>query len=415
MERKIVDDFLKWRRDSNRRVFCLYGKKQVGKTYSALEFGKKYFKNIAYFNVCDNHELITVLNMEKNLDKLILKLNLICGESIFKDDTLIIFDNCNDTSFLKNTRIFNNTDYYVMVISSNYDMIIKSGIEEIYYRPMHIMTFEEFLLNSDKAQLVDFIKDSYDTMKPMPFHQMAIDAYNDYLIVGGYPEAVDTFHKTNDFLLVETIKTKIINIVENSIRTDNYDRSMEILHSIPSQLIKENKKFQYGVIKKGARSKDYDSTINILVNNKIVDCSYRLSDVKSPLSSNKDLDSFKLYESDSGLLYTKLNMNRNRLLTDNDIRRTLIENNLANTLINNGFSLYYYQSEGKAELSMVIQNREGKIIPIEIVDKRLTKAKSLSLFMSKYNVPEGLKITDDNLSKKKGIIYIPVYSIFYIK
>ncbi len=108
-------------------------------------------------------------------------------------------------------------------------------------------------------------------------------------------------------------------------------------------------------------------------------------------------------------------MNRNLLMTNEELRRTLVENNLANSLVNNGYSLYYYQSDGKAELSMVIQNREGKIIPIEIVDKRLTKAKSLSLFMSKYNVNVGIKITEDNVSKKKDVLYLPVYSIFYLK
>ncbi len=417
MERKITEEFLKWKRDSITKPFCLYGARQVGKTYSSIEFGRKYYKNIAYFDTYNNSELHDIMMQEKVVDRLITKLSLLASETIFKDDTLIIFDNVTDMNYLKALKIFCYPDnqYHVIAITNNRDEMVKSRVEDIYYRPMFEMDFEEFLINSDKKQLIDFIKDSYDTGKPMPFHQMAIDAYNDYLITGGFPEVVNAYLESNDELLIEGIKKKIIDIYEieyAKLDLDSFNRSLEILSSIPEQLKKDNKKFQYGVIKKGGRSKEYDDVINLLASNNIVSRSFRITDVKSPLVTNKDSDCFKVYYNDVGLLYTLLHMNRAKLMNNDDLRRILIENNVANMISNWGYSLYYYQSEGKAEVSFVIQNRNGKIIPIEVVNKRLTKAKSLSLLLSKFDINDSYRITEENFGKKKNVYSVPVYAIF---
>ena len=416
MERKITEEFLKWKRDVVTKPFCLYGPRQVGKTYSAISFGRKYYKNIAYFDTNNNSELKDIMLGEKVLDKLIMKLSLLSSESIFKEDTLIIFDNISDMNYLKALKIFCAPDnlYHVIAITSNREDMVKSRVEDIYYRPMYAMDFEEFLMNSDKIQLIDFIKDSYDTMKSMPFHQMALDAYYEYLITGGFPEVINAYLDTGDELLIEGIKKKIIDIYEMEyakLDLNNFLRGLEVINSLPEQLKKDNKKFQYGVIKKGGRSKDYEGSIDVLANNGIVNRSFRISDVKSPLVTNKDSDCFKLYYNDVGLLYTLLHVNHSRLLTNDDLRRVLIENNVANTISNWGYSLYYYQSEGKAEVSFVIQNRNGKIIPIEVVNRRLIKAKSLSLFLSKFNINDSIRLTEENFANKKGMLYVPVYAI----
>ena len=417
MERKITEEFLKWKRDSVTKPFCLYGARQVGKTYSVIAFGRKYYKNIAYFDTFNNNELKDIMNGEKVLDKLINKLSLLANETIFKEDTLIVFDNVSDMNYLKALKIFcaPENQYHVIAITNNREEMIKSRVEDIYYRPMYEMDFEEFLMNTDKGQLIDFIKDSYETEKPMPFHQMALDAYYEYLLTGGFPEVINAYLDTNDELLVEGINKKIIDIYEieyAKLDLNSFNRSLEIINSIPSQLMKDNKKFQYGVIKKGGRSKDYDDVINLLANNNIISRSYRVTDVKSPLLTNKDSDCFKVYYNDVGLLYTLLHMNKARLMNNDDLRRILIENNIANTISSWGYSLYYYQSEGKAEVSFIIQNRNGKIIPIELVNKRLVKAKSLSLLLSKYEIEDSFKITEENFSRKKNVYSVPVYAIF---
>ena len=421
MERKITNDLLKWKRDSINKPFFLYGARCVGKTYSVLEFGKKFYKNIAYFNTNQNNELLYLLEKEKVLDKLVSKLSLICGESIFKDDTLIVFDNCNDEKIIKSLKIFgnDNSPYQVIIIGSNRLVINKMRIEEFYYRSMSTMDFFEYLANSDKVQLIDFIKDSFDNNSPMPFHQMALEAYYEYLITGGFPEVV--MKKLNDGtdLEIEVIKRKIMDIYRSEYALYNNGADIlkceDIIRVIPNCLTKDNKKFQYGVIKKGARSKDYEESINNLVSNGILNRSYRLKDIKSPLLSVRDTESFKLYFNDVGLLYTSLFLNKQRFLIDLDLRRSLIENEVAMTLIRQGFNLYYYQSDGKAEITFVIQDRNGKIMPIEVVNMKLIKAKAMSLFVNKFGFNECIRLTEDNFSIKRGTRYIPVYALCYLK
>ena len=419
MERKINDDLLKWKRDSLSNPFFLYGPRCIGKTFTVLEFGKKYYQNIAYFNTLNNSEIINLFDKEKVLDKLIKKLSIICGESIFKEETLIVFDNLNNEKLMKELRIFgNNSNYHVVIISSNKILINKLRVEEFYYRAMYQMDFFEYLGNTDKASLIDFIKDSYENNTPMPFHQMALDAYYEYLETGGYPEVVFARINGATDLEIDALKLKILDIIKSDYMTYDSSNSIktdEIIRFLPSQLIKENKKFQYGLIKKGARSKDYENSINYLVTNGILNRSYRLNDVNSPLSSFKDLLSFKLYFNDVGLLFSLLFLNKSKLLMNDDIRRSLIENDIANTLIKIGYSLYYYQSDGKAEIQFVIQNRIGKIIPIEVVNMKLTKAKAMSMFLKKYNLFDSIRITEDNFSKKKNIRFIPIYATNCLK
>jgi len=419
MERKITNEFLKWKNENISKPMFLYGTRQVGKTYSVLEFGEKYYKNVAYFDTSNNYPLISTLIKEKILSRVIDKLMELSSEEIIKGETLIVFDNCEDIETIRSMKIFNNSMYDVIIIGSNRDMINKVHMDDFYYRQMMPLDFCEYLLNTDKAQLVDFIKDSYNNNTPMPFHQMAMDAYNEYLMCGGFPEVVIARNSQND-LQLEAIKQKIINIYKSEcVKYDDnnisFVRSNEVIDSMPLQLTKENKKFQYGAIKKGGRSKDYEGSINTLVTNGILNRSYRINDIKSPLSSVRDLESFKLYCNDVGLLYTMLHLNKNKFMDDDEIRRSLIENNVANTLINNGYNLYYHQSDGKAEISFVIQNRIGKVIPIDLVNMKLTKAKALSLFLSKYGLVDGIRITEDNFSLKKGIKYIPIYATFCLK
>ena len=284
---------------------------------------------------------------------------------------------------------------------------------------MYPMDFEEFLVNVGQKQLVAFIKDSYANNIPLPFHQVALDLYYDYLLTGGYPDVVDNYLRKTSNEKLESIKYKIIDIIKRE-TIDSYNlidiqRGNDVINSLASQLLKENKKFQYGNIKKGSRSKDYEACIKFLGTNGMIHRSFKINDVKSPLSSYKELDSFKLYPNDVGLLYSMMNLSKNKLITDVDIRRVLIECNVANELIEYGYSLYYYQSEGKSEINFVIQNRMGDIIPIEIANMKLIKAKALSMFTSKFKVSNPVRITEENFAKKKNVKYIPVYAIFCLR
>ena len=165
----------------------------------------------------------------------------------------------------------------------------------------------------------------------------------------------------------------------------------------------------------GGRSKDYEKAIEFLANNGIVYKCHKISEVNPPLSKCKDPESFKLYLNDTGLLFMMMHLSKIKLFTDDSLKYILFENSVANSIINCGYNLYYYQSEGKAEVPFVIQTRAGKIIPIEIVNKNISKAKSLSLFMSKFNINDAIRFTEDNFSIKKGIKYVPIYASFCLK
>ncbi len=420
MERKIYSELLKWKKNPQKPLL-LYGSKQVGKTYSVIDFGNKNYKNVVYFNTENNKELVDIFKREKISDKIISKLSYLAGETIFKEVTLIIFDNVNDANLVKALKPFGNADnlYHIVIITSRKENLAKFKGEELYFKAMYPMDFEEFLMNTDKKQLINFIKESYLNFTPMPFHQIALESYNDFLITGGYPEVVEAYINRKSDLIIESIKQKIIDIIKretiDTVNLIDVQRSNEVLNSLASQLLKDNKKFQYGNIKKGSRSKDYEASIKYLGVNSLIHRSFKLEDVKSPLSSYKEADSFKLYPNDVGILYTMLHANKMKFMNDKNIHKTLVEANIANTLVNLGYSLYYYQSEGKTEISFILQNKMGEIIPLEIVNMDLSKAKALSMFMSKFKVGMPIRLTEDNFMKKKNIKYIPIYAAFCLK
>ena len=278
------------------------------------------------------------------------------------------------------------------------------------------MSFEEYLIAHNERTMAELIRESYNKRKTCPFHKVALDMFQRYLITGGMPEVIDAELRGFSDNELDAIKQKIIDVYEkeviNNEKLIDIPRSIEIIDSIPSQLSKKNKKFQYGTIKTGTRKNDYKNSIDYLIENQLLYHSYKITTVKSPLSSCRHKDSFKLYVPDDGLLFTMLHLNYKKMITDENSKEILYENHIAKTLTELGYSIYYYQSEGKAEVNFVIQDRMGTIIPIEITTRKDSKAKSLSVFMSKYIVKQGIRITENNFSTKKDIRYIPIYAVF---
>ena len=418
MERKIEEFYLKWKNDVIRKPSMLYGGKQIGKTFSVLQFGKKEYKNLVYFNTENNKVLLELFQKERSTEKLILNLSLVSGETILKEDTLIIFDNVSDINIVKGLKLFGSehSKYHIIAIISSKDKLSEFKGEELQFKAMNEMDFEEYLWARDQRSLSELIKESFAKKKTCPFHKVALDFFYEYLETGGLPEVVvaQIAGKTSQEL--DAIKQKIISVYKKEIALNSnlidIPRGIEVIDSIPEQLKKENKKFQYGLIGVGRRAKEYESTINYIVNNQLAYRSYKIKTIKSPLSSCKEKDSFKLYLPDDGLLYSMLHLNNKLFLTNENIKETIYENHIAKTLVESGYSLYYYQSEGKAEVNFVIQNRMGQIIPIELTTKTNSKAKSLSVLMKKFTVTQAYRVTENNYSTKKDIRYIPIYAIF---
>lgn len=418
MERKIETFFKKWQHDIIRKPLILYGPKQIGKTFSALDLGKKEYKNTVYFNTENNLSLLDVFMKEKSIDKIILNLSLLSGETILKDDTLIILDNISDNEIVKGLKLFGSerSQYHIIAITSRREKLNEFKGEELQFKGMSEMDFEEYLWAHDEKSLSELIKESFNKHKACPFHKVALEMFQEYLMTGGLPEVVNAELDGKSPYEIDAIKQKIVDIYKKEICLNkvliDIPRGIEVMNSIPEQLRKDNKKFQYGLMGAGKRAKEYESAINYLVNNQLLYRSYKVQNVKSPLSSCRETDSFKLYLPDDGLLFTMLHLNLKQFINDEKIKETLYENHIAKTLVEAGYSLYYYQSEGKAEVNFVIQNRMGRIIPIEIATRSMTKAKSLSVFIKKFVVQQAYRITENNFSSKKEVRYIPVYAAF---
>ncbi len=418
MERKILSFLHKWQKDIIRKPLLIYGPKQVGKTFTVLDFGKKKYKNVIYFNTQDNYELIKLFKKEKAIDKIALNLSLISGETILKDDTLIVFDNVNDIEIVRGIKLFGSdkSNYHIIMITSRRENLTKFKGEELQFKGMSEMDFEEYLWARDEKNLALLIRESFTKHKTCPFHKIAMDLFYDYLQTGGLPEVVQASLVGMDENHIDAIKQKTIDCYKKEVALNktliDISRGIEVIDSIPRQLAKDNKKFQYGVLGHGRRAKEYEKSIQYLVNNQIVNRSFKVKTVKSPLSSCREIDSFKLYMLDDGLLFSMLHMNAKTLFTNEKLKEALYENHIAKTLVEAGYSLYYYQSQGKAEVNFVIQNRMGQIIPIELATRANSKAKSLSVFMKKFTTQQAYRITENNFSTKKEVRYLPIYAIF---
>ena len=421
MERKIEKFYQKWKQDIIRKPLLLYGAKQIGKTFSVLDFGKKEYKNTIYFNTENNKNLLNVFKKERATEKIILNLSLLSGETILKEDTLIILDNVVELDIIKGLKVFGSehSKYHIIAITSKKEKLSEFKGEELQFKAMTAMDFEEYLWAKDEKSLAEIIRESFNKKKTCPFHKVALDLFMDFLETGGLPEVIYESINGKSSNELDAIKQKIIDVYKKEIALNNVlidiPRGIEVLDSLPEQLKKDNKKFQYGLMGTGKRAKEYESTINYLINNQIVIRSNKISKIKSPLSSCKEKDSFKLYANDEGLLYTMLHLNKKQLLIDEKIKEVLYENHLASTLSDGGYTLYYYQSEGKAEVNFVIQNRNGQIIPIELTTRSNSKAKSLAVLMKKFTIIQAYRITENNFSTKKEIRYIPVYAAFCLK
>lgn len=418
MERKIESYLKKWQKDIIRKPLILYGPKQIGKTFTTLNFGKNEYKNVIYFNTENNIALENLFKKEKSTEKLILNLSLMSGETILPEDTLIILDNLLSKEIVRGMKLFGSekSKYHIIGITSNREKLTEFKGEELQFKGMMEMDFEEYLWSNNEKNLAELIKESFTKHKTCPFHKVAMELFQEYLITGGLPEVVDAKINGKSAYEIDAIKQKIIDVYKKEIALNkiliDIPRGIEVFDSVPEQLKKDNKKFQYGLMGVGKRAKEYESCINFLVNNQILYRSYKTKTIKSPLSSCRETDSFKLYMPDDGLLVSMLHTNYKQFITDEHIRETIYENHIAKTLVEAGYSLYYYQSDGKAEVNFVIQNRKGQIIPIEIAIKTQSKAKSLSVFMKKFTVIQGYRITENNFSTRKDVRYIPIYAIF---
>lgn len=279
------------------------------------------------------------------------------------------------------------------------------------------------MLALGEAGLVGQIKECFQKDKPLPsaLHEKAIKLYRQYLIIGGMPECVLQFHETEDYILIRHTQNMILASYLNDMSKYNnlneIKKTRLVYDNITVQLSKKNTRFQYKLIKKGGRASEFENAIEWLVLSGIVSQIYRIEQVKKPLENYRDIDAFKIYTSDLGLLCAKKDVMANDILymADelNDFKGGMAENCVNTQLLINGYTSYYWQSERGAEVDFVIQ-RNGQIIPIEVKSADNTRAKSLKVYVDAYKPAYAIKLSTKNFGFEDGKKTVPLYAAFCI-
>ena len=428
MERKIVEKLISWKNNPNRQPLIITGARQVGKTYSALSFGKEYYKNTVYLNMENSNEVQAVFERDLKPDRVIRELSVLSGQSIFPSDTLIIFDEIQASErALTSLKYFceNAPEYHVITAGSLLGVAMNREnysfpVGKIDILTMYPLDFEEFLLATGNADLIGLIKRCYQDFTPLSMHEKALDLYKMYLIVGGMPRVVQEYIQTDDFNFVTATQSALndsyIADMAKYATGSETTKIMAAWASIPAQLAKDNKKFQYKVIKSGARAYEYETPLDWLKFAGIINKCVRIKEGKLPLTAYADNDSFKVYMMDTGLLCSKFGIAPNVILSGlpsfDGFKGALTENYVCQSLVVNGFTPYYWASPGKAELDFVLQDREGNIIPLEVKSSDNVRAKSLNNFVSQYKVDYAVRTSTRNFGFENGIKSVPLYALF---
>ena len=290
-------------------------------------------------------------------------------------------------------------------------------------KTLYPMDMEEFMLALGENDLVARIKESFasDTPLPAALHDAAMQLYRQYLVIGGMPECVRQFVDTKDYILVrhtqDTILASYLNDMSKYNTLNEIKKTRLAYDNITVQLSKKNTRFQYKLIKKGGRASEFENAIEWLCLSGIVSQVYKVENVRKPLENYRDIDSFKIYVSDLGLLCAKKDLAANDILYMveelNDFKGGMTENYVNVQLTINGYTTYYWESDRGAEVDFVIQ-REGQLIPVEVKSADNTKAKSLKVYIDTYKPAYAIKLSARNFGFEDGKKTVPLYAAFCI-
>ena len=420
-----------WKENAHRKPLILQGARQVGKTYSILEFGRTHYENVAYFNFETNPRLNKTFDENISPEYLIPILSHISGQTIVREKTLIVFDEvqlCERA--LTSLKYFceDASDYHIIVAGSLLGVAVNRAkfsfpVGKVDIKTMYPMDMEEFMLALGENALAEQIKKSFETDTPLPsaLHDTAMQLYRQYLVVGGMPECVMQFAGTKDYILVRhtqnTILASYLNDMSKYNSLNEIKKTRLAYDNITVQLSKKNTRFQYKLIKKGGRASEFENAIEWLCLSGIVSQVYKAEQIKKPLENYRDIGAFKIYVSDLGLLAAKKDLSADDILYMsedlNDFKGGMTENYVNVQLTINGYRTYYWESERGAEIDFVIQ-REGRLIPIEVKSADNTKAKSLKIYMETNNPDYAIKLSAKNFGFEDGKKTVPLYAAFCI-
>lgn len=430
MERLLYKELLKWKESKDRKPLILKGVRQCGKTWLLKEFGKNNYDEIAYFNFEGNEGLQERFEQDLDVNRIIEELSILIGKNIKPEKTLIIFDEiqfCNKA--LTSLKYFyeNAPEYHVVCAGSLLGIFLSKPLSfpvgKVDFLELRPMNFYEFLLANNEKMLIEYLEKHLEKL-PKAFENKLQNYLKTYYIIGGMPEVIEKWIETKDIEQVEKIQDIIINSYEldfakHAPLSDAPKLSL-IWDYIPKELSKENSKFVYGHVKPGARAKDLEDALRWLISAGMCHKVNKIEKPNIPISAYVDMQSFKIYMSDVGLLRRKAKVDASIILTDNqeiykEFKGAIAENFVLNELTSlNGDNLYYWTSGNTAEVDFIWQLKD-KIIPFEVKAGNNINSRSLSIYRQKYKPDISIKTSTKNLDIQEGIINIPLYLLWNIK
>ena len=430
MKRKIEEKLIEWKNRRNHKPLIIDGARQVGKTYIAFSFGKENYKNTVYFNFENAKDLVKIFEKDLNPERIIKELSVFSGNTILEKDTLIIFDEIQACEkALTSLKYFyeEKPDYDIVCVGSLLGVALNREsfsfpVGKVEMIRMYPMDFEEFLWALNKKELSEMIREHFNRNEEFSLHDKAMDYYKKYLIIGGMPRVILDYIETENFDFVYSSQKNLNDsyIADMAKYATPYEtvKIMNAFNSIPAQLAKENKKFQYKVIKTGARANEYEVPIEWLVSSGVINKCVKITEGKLPLKAYSEPGSFKIYLADTGLLCSKFEIPANLILYGKDkfseFKGTLTENYVCSALAVNGYTPYYFEKNQTLEIDFLIQSKEGNIIPIEVKSTEHVRAVSLNSYIKKYSPKYSIRISGKNFGFENEIKSVPLYAVFCI-
>ncbi|MBE6341002.1 MAG: ATP-binding protein [Bacteroidales bacterium] len=403
MKRFIYNDLAKWKNSIDRKPLILLGARQVGKTFILKDFGRNEFENMVYVN-CHQNEFANGLFRNLETERIVTEIDRFYETRIIQGKTLLIFDEIQEApNGIASLKYFceDMPQLHVVAAGSLLGISLRSNesypVGKVNTLKMYPMSFAEFLLAKGRSGLIEVLKHlEWDSMKAM--NEDFTELLRQYYFTGGMPEAVKTYIETNNVAKVRSIQHEILDAYERDIAKHTKTQAInihQVWESIPAQLARENKKFIFGAVKRGARAATYETSIQWLVDAGLVYKVERVREPSMPLKFYAEHEAFKLYLFDCGLLACMAEANPNAmLLGDNafiEFKGAFSENFVLQQLKSTGLSVYYYSKEKSTmEVDFLYQTAD-RVVPIEVKAEENVKSKSLATFVNQEFRDKSLK------------------------
>lgn len=426
MYREAIQQLEAWKKNPDRKPMIIRGTRQVGKTWLMKEFGRTYYTSCAYISMDENERMEHVFREAFDIERIISAIEIEVGFKIDPENTLIIFDEIQEIPrALKSLKYFqeNAPQYQIVAAGSLLGIALHEGtsfpVGKVDFCDLYPLTYREFLLACGEDMLLEVLdRNDFDMMKI--FKTKYVDYLKYYYYVGGMPEVVNDFVKNHDVKSVRNIQNKLLFAYENDLSKhapgEIVTRIRMLWNSIPTQLAKENKKFIYGLVREGARAREYEVAITWLIDVGLV---YKVNRVKKPdfpLRAYQDFATFKLFIVDVGLLGAMSRLDAKIILDGNrlfeEFKGALTEQYvLQQLLVHSENDIFYWSSDsGAAEIDFLMQTEE-KIVPIEVKAEENLQAKSLKSFVQKYDIKDAVRTSMSDYREQDWMVNFPLYNI----